>query len=690
MNNPAKRPEQRPGLEVRSVSLRQRSYDVALLVGLVVLAALVRLDFMRAGDFVIDSDEAIVGLMARHILEGRGIPTFYYGQHYMGSLEAICAAGLFWLFGSSPFTLQLTPLLFSLALVVVMYRLGCEVGGALVGRVAALLTALPPVALVVWSFKARGGFIELLVIAALAMLFTLKWLKREPSDARYGVYTWVLLGLGWWVNNQIIYFVGPIALCGSIHVAGLYVRSRLTLPQVMKLCGWCAVAFFLGSSPYWVYNIRHGFASLGMFGFASADQFVNYVQGLWVTAIPILLGAKRFWESDATLNSPTLVAYVFYGCVVVAVLASRGRSVVRLLRGEVDCASQVEIFFLVIIFACAVFTASTYGWLSQAPRYLLPLYIPLFVLCGLFIKLLVPVSRALASGVLMALVMGNVASCYWGGRALPGEPFVFKGERVSRDHREVITALDQMGLTKIRTNYWIGYRLAFETDERVTFLVLQEPGQVRLPEYQHLPAGATQDEVPLLIVPGEREIFIGALNRLGYGYQEKNVGGYVLIFDIKRPRMDRVEVDLKARAQVSASGSRDPRAAIDGSIESRWATGAPQQPGQVFEVNFREPTVISSLRYQLGEWSQDYPRGLRIFAEDSDGAKREILSPMDYLKLAIFFKGSDFEFWFQPRTVKRIIFEESGSHPILDWSIAELSVYAGDVAIQDGKGGQGQ
>lgn len=36
----------------------------------------------------------------------------------------------------------------------------------------------------------------------------------------------------------------------------------------------------------------------------------------------------------------------------------------------------------------------------------------------------------------------------------------------------------------IRTNYWIGYRLAFETEERVRFVVFQEPGQVRLPDYE--------------------------------------------------------------------------------------------------------------------------------------------------------------------------------------------------------------
>jgi len=71
----------------------RRGGDRIIIVLLMALAAFIRLDFMGASQWSIDSDEAIVGLMGKHILEGRGIPTFYYGQHYMGSLEAILASG---------------------------------------------------------------------------------------------------------------------------------------------------------------------------------------------------------------------------------------------------------------------------------------------------------------------------------------------------------------------------------------------------------------------------------------------------------------------------------------------------------------------------------------------------------------------------------------------------------------------
>jgi len=49
----------------------------------------------------IDGDEAIVGLMARHIAFIGERPVFYWGKLYLGSLEAFTAAPLFRLFDSS-------------------------------------------------------------------------------------------------------------------------------------------------------------------------------------------------------------------------------------------------------------------------------------------------------------------------------------------------------------------------------------------------------------------------------------------------------------------------------------------------------------------------------------------------------------------------------------------------------------
>ena len=361
------------------------------------------------------------------------------------------------------------------------------------------------------------------------------------------------------------------------------------------------------------------------------------------------------------------------------VMWERRKALARLVRGEVNRESQVEICFAVIGCACVVFAVSTFGWLSQAPRYLLPVYVGLFVVCGVWASRLFRVSTVLGALGVSSVIVVNLMSCYWGGRALPGEPAVFEGDRVRRDHTELNAILSSLGISLVRTNYWIGYRLAFETGERVKFLVLQEPRQVRLPEYEVLPAGTSEDLVPLLLVPSERPIFMGALTTLGYSFEERAVGGYVLIYNLKRPNLNLHPIESAAVSTVAGVGSNPAVAALDGDEATRWATGAPQRDGQSFEVMFKDPQSLAALEYSLGSWGQDYPRALRIETEDVTGRRDVLLSNDEYQRLLAFWKGDTFRFWFSPRKVRRVILTQTGRHPILDWSIAELRFYTGTV-----------
>ena len=57
-----------------------------------------------------DADQAVVGLMAAHISEGRAFPVFFYGQSYLLAVEAYLAAPVMWLLGPTEVALKL-PLL---------------------------------------------------------------------------------------------------------------------------------------------------------------------------------------------------------------------------------------------------------------------------------------------------------------------------------------------------------------------------------------------------------------------------------------------------------------------------------------------------------------------------------------------------------------------------------------------------
>src|SRR5438093_11116562 len=93
--------------------VRARAFAHGLAIALVIALAL-RLAVIASPLGELDGDEAVVGLMARHIAFLGDRPVFYYGQPYLGSLEGFSAAPLFRVFDFSTLVLKLVPTTYSL------------------------------------------------------------------------------------------------------------------------------------------------------------------------------------------------------------------------------------------------------------------------------------------------------------------------------------------------------------------------------------------------------------------------------------------------------------------------------------------------------------------------------------------------------------------------------------------------
>src|SRR6266568_1936831 len=152
--------------------LRPRAFALGLAVALLVGLAL-RLAVIASPLGELDGDEAVVGLMARHIAFLGDRPVFYYGQPYLGSLEAFSAAPLFRLLGSDTVLLKLVPTAYSLGFLAVSAVLTRRLFGTGAALATAAYLALPPSMWAVWSTKARGGYAELLFLGQALLLVTL-------------------------------------------------------------------------------------------------------------------------------------------------------------------------------------------------------------------------------------------------------------------------------------------------------------------------------------------------------------------------------------------------------------------------------------------------------------------------------------------------------------------------------------
>src|SRR5436853_6303504 len=101
--------------------MRRHAFFIALLVAV----AAARFAILFASQTHVHSDEAIIGLMAKHISEGRYFPFYMYGQPYNASAagEAYLATISFKLFGVSVIALKSVIVLLSLVCVAFFYKM---------------------------------------------------------------------------------------------------------------------------------------------------------------------------------------------------------------------------------------------------------------------------------------------------------------------------------------------------------------------------------------------------------------------------------------------------------------------------------------------------------------------------------------------------------------------------------------
>ena len=140
---------------------------IATIVAVMIAARLVLL----AADAVpFNSDEAVVGLMARHILQGER-PAFFYGQAYLGSTDAWLVAIACAVFGPSVWMIRLVQIALFAATLFTTYpvarRLGLDEWTA---RAAVMLMALPPTLLTLYTTATLGGYGETLLFGNLLIL----------------------------------------------------------------------------------------------------------------------------------------------------------------------------------------------------------------------------------------------------------------------------------------------------------------------------------------------------------------------------------------------------------------------------------------------------------------------------------------------------------------------------------------
>ena len=155
-----------------------------------------------------DSDEAVVGLMALHLLDGEWT-TFFWGQSFGGSQEAVLTAPLLWAFGPSWLALRVVPIALTAVTALVVWRVGRRTIGEPAAVVAGCLVWIWPPFLVHRLTHQFGFYAGGVLYSALLLFLALRLVER-PSRTRAGLFG-LTLGLALWQSAQVLVAVGVIA-----------------------------------------------------------------------------------------------------------------------------------------------------------------------------------------------------------------------------------------------------------------------------------------------------------------------------------------------------------------------------------------------------------------------------------------------------------------------------------------------
>ncbi len=195
----------------------------------------------------INSDEAVVGLMARDILHGH-FTAFYWGQDY-GGVEPYVTAAMFGVFGQNDVTLNLAPAVLSAVASLLVWRIARYALADSVAALVGLATWVWPVAVVVYSTQESGFRYATLTLGLAAVLFAVQIRCTGSTPLR-----WLFLGLSIgaciWSSPESVYFVVPCALLAVPALKGRATASGDSLPM---LIGAFASGVVIGALPLiWV------------------------------------------------------------------------------------------------------------------------------------------------------------------------------------------------------------------------------------------------------------------------------------------------------------------------------------------------------------------------------------------------------------------------------------------------------
>jgi len=469
------------------------------LIAVATIAA--RLPFLLRADRFFNSDEAVEGLMARHVLLGEH-PLFLWGQRYKGVPEVYLNAAVFRAIGSSVVALR------SVTLACFVVFLGLNF--ALLNRVfsrriawitTAFLIAGPPT-LVMWTLSASAEIVMTL-FAGVVLLIAIE--RRPP----FLLVAAAAVGFGLWVQQYILYYIASLVVTVAIVTPGWHRTAldmfRTRVPSWMRggvtiLAAVALLYVVLGliaaftsgidvrvagvrisathpQKMWWIAGALGTLATALSVGAVYRTQLIAPALVFLVAYLPAIIGRignKGFGAPIARLDFETarrampeifgvMMPMLFgwrdpdTGPTVFPILALVIVAIVVISYWRIVSERLMPFFHIFPLIAIAMFFASGAYIDPQTYRYLMPIYAAVPVVYAIGVDRAWKIHRAAGAALLaLALLIFAAQQIDW-YVSLPPD----------LESQQTIACLDNAGIREVKAGYWRSYKLTFLTGERI-------------------------------------------------------------------------------------------------------------------------------------------------------------------------------------------------------------------------------
>lgn len=427
-----------------------------------------------------DADQAVVGLMAKHLAEGRAFPLFFYGQHYMLGVQSWLAAPLF-LIGGPTLLMLRTPL------AVINGAAGLSLLVLLVRR-AALRPAL-----------AFAASLPLLAPSPLVSTLLMQTLGASVEPILYVLLLWVLRGrplpfglvlaVGF-LHREFTIFAVPalvLVMAGERTLLTRTTLERLLTVVLVAVAVWIVVDQLKARvDVYGPTTGRLENASLSLEMRVVLQRICFQPGELWsrlrsmlVDCLPDLFGGRTFPLEYYGVNSRLSAGSSMVGWL----LLGAGTLVTFRLAALLRHARCRDLTFLVYLALVGIQAVVVYplaceiipGYPGIVRYVFLALLIPVALGAAYLKYETIPALRTAALGVLVI----------WGAANLTGTLRLVNEYRIAppeNQSHEFANYLVARGVKYGRASYWDAYVLDFFSREQ---LIIGSEGKFRIKDYEN-------------------------------------------------------------------------------------------------------------------------------------------------------------------------------------------------------------